>query len=202
MPKNACGCTVEEMRRACREGIQGRSIGKVCGLVHGRLEGPMVDPQYRQSKLICAQSSLQRAFSQDDRTPVPPKGGIHMSNVCLRNEQGEFDPSLQAAFVYAAAAKKSEAPEADQQYFQDMEEKVRNVLRIMDGHFHEELFLGAWGCGEYLKAPPQRMAEIFGKVLKEQGDGGFFGRFKRVTFAIKGAPEALAAFQAEFQHSA
>merc|ERR1712113_779553 len=96
----------------------------------------------------------------------------------------------------------SEELEAEQEYFQDMEVKVRNVLRIMDGHFHEEIFLGAWGCGEYLQAPPQRMAKIFGKVLKEQEDVGFFGRFKRVTFAIKGAPEALAAFQAEFLDSA
>merc|ERR1712137_585692 len=108
------GCIVEEMRRACREGIQGKSIGQVCGLVHGRLEGPMVDPQYRQSKVVCEQSSLRLAFPPDDCTPVPPKGGIHARNVCLRNEQGEFDPSLRAAFVYAAAAKKSDAPEAEQ----------------------------------------------------------------------------------------
>jgi len=182
-------------RRACRAGTS-RSV---CLLVNGRERGPTIEQKYRQSKDVCAMSSLQQAMGQDKR-PVPPKGGIYVRNVCLRDEEGNFDPALRVGMVYAAAAKRPDAEDVDseQRYFDEMKEKVRNVLHIMRAQFHEELILGAWGCGEFLKAPPRRMARIFREALLEEGDVA--GYFPNVTFAIK--PDTCVAFRdfvAEFQ---
>lgn len=187
-------CCVDAARRACRAGAN-RSI---CVLVHGRERGPTVEQEYRQSKDVCENSSLQQAFPQGEMRGVPPKGGIFVRNVCLRDEGGRFDPSLRVSMVYAAAAKRPDAKdgEAEQIYFEEMYVKVQNILRIMRMHSQEELILGAWGCGEFLKAPPLRMAKIFHEVIR---DSEFDGHFSKITFAILPATSTnFTDFESEF----
>lgn len=182
-------CSIEAARDACRANKKRR----ICLLVHGRERGPTVEQKYRQSKDVCDMSSLQQAFLEGESRPVPPKGGIFVRNVCLRDEEARFDPDLRVSMVYAAAAKRPSADdgEAEQMYFEQMKEKVRNVLRIMQMEFQQELILGAWGCGEFLQAPPRRMAQIFGEALRDNPE--FVGYFPKITFAVK--PEASAVFR-------
>lgn len=189
-------CCIEEARRACRAAAGANK--RIGVLVHGHPCGPTIEQKHRQSKDVCAASSLQQAFRKGDKRPVPPKGGIAVDDVCLRDEWGSFDPRLRVGMVYAAAAKspENESAEAQQRYLAEMREKVRNVLRIMRMRLYDELILGAWGCGEFLKAPPSSMARIFREVLEEEEMAGYFST---VTFAVGSQVCAASrAFEAEF----
>src|SRR5262249_44735801 len=58
--------------------------------------------------------------------------------------------------------------------------KISQTLRAMAVNHHEEIDLGALGCGA-VQTPPKVMAVLFQEVLSEDE---FKGRFKRVNFAI------------------
>lgn len=66
------------------------------------------------------------------------------------------------------------------EYMDKTRAKIRNLLRIMAAKGHEEVVLGAFGCGAF-KNPPELMASLFFDVLN---DPEFKGRFKKVDFAI------------------
>lgn len=57
--------------------------------------------------------------------------------------------------------------------------KIRLILSTALHYGHDAIVLSAFGCGAY-RNPPQKVAEIFNQVLKEE----FAGCFKIVVFAI------------------
>lgn len=74
-----------------------------------------------------------------------------------------------------------------------LEERIDRVLAIAHVHGHEDLVLGAWGCGVFGNDPAS-VAEIFDVALR----GKFRGVFERVVFAILGEGENLSAFKKRF----
>merc|ERR1719242_2270378 len=92
--------------------------------------------------------------------------------------------------LYAAASKYDDLNN-EEAYLNDMELKVRNVLRIMLLRQCSHIILGAWGCGPFLEGGTRQVASIFRRILQAE----MAGAFKHVTFAVQG-PE-YAEFKAE-----
>jgi hypothetical protein len=172
-------CCIEVARYAC---MTLPKKTRVCLLVHGRERGPAAEQKYRQSKAVSAASTLEAACSKDKR-PTPPKGGIYVEDVCLHNDRDEFDPALRLNMVYAAASK---CEHLNEEYLNEMELKVRNVLRIMVLNKCSHIILGAWGCGPFLVGSTRQVASIFRRLLQEE----MAGAFKHVTFAVQGPEHA------------
>jgi len=171
-------CCVEVARHACMD-LPRKT--RVCLLVHGR-ECPALEQKYRQSKAVSEASTLELACKNDGRPP-PPKGGIYVKDVCLKNDHDEFDPALRVDMLYAAASK---CEDFSEEYLNDMELKIRNVLRIMFLMKCSHVILGAWGCGPFLQGGARNVANIFRRLLQEE----MAGAFKYVTFAIQGPEHA------------
>ena len=77
-----------------------------------------------------------------------------------------------------------------------MQERVERVLGVAALHGHEELVLGAWGCGVF-RNDPEQIAELFQIALA----GRFRGAFARVVFAVldsSGEGHTLGAFEQVF----
>jgi uncharacterized protein (TIGR02452 family) len=142
-------------------------------------------------------------------------GGIYVPNVqVLSDSAGPVEEPFRVAMVYAAASRianlagaggsedeEGESPESmpisHARYRAEMREKVLNVLRICHAHDHQELILGAWGCGGN-EGPAEEVAEAFHRALL--GDSDVSHTFKRVTFAIYDQnPSVFDAFQAKFR---
>lgn len=78
-----------------------------------------------------------------------------------------------------------------------LKEKIRTILRIGALKKHDNLVLGALGCGAFC-TPPAQMARLFHQVLNEQE---FQDRFKKIVFAIIDSPSSnnFKPFRKEFQ---
>jgi uncharacterized protein (TIGR02452 family) len=68
--------------------------------------------------------------------------------------------------------------EADEPLIRD---KVKRILDIALDNDHDNIVLGAWGCGVFHN-DPKHIAELF----KEYLTGEYEGKFNRVVFAIPG----------------
>jgi uncharacterized protein (TIGR02452 family) len=66
-----------------------------------------------------------------------------------------------------------------------LEERIGRVLGIAAQHGHDELVLGAWGCGVFGN-DPEEVARYFDEALR----GPFEGAFETVVFAIVGRGRA------------
>lgn len=73
----------------------------------------------------------------------------------------------------------TEAPERLPEVATAMTERVRKVLCVAAGHGHDQLVLGAWGCGAF-GISSATVASIFSDALC----GPFEGVFRTVVFAI------------------
>jgi uncharacterized protein (TIGR02452 family) len=62
---------------------------------------------------------------------------------------------------------------------QVMDRRIRKILAIAAAHGHEELVLGAWGCGVFGN-DSQEVAELFRHAL----DYHFRGVFTKIIFAV------------------
>lgn len=61
-----------------------------------------------------------------------------------------------------------------------MENKIRQMLRVLATHGITHCVLGALGCGVFGN-PPRRVAQLFRKVIMEDE---FKGRFSGIMFAV------------------
>lgn len=215
-----CGATLPEVRvleQCCMEVARtsARSKASVCLLVMGNERGPLVlHDRKGQSDTVWKSSTLHQAarlalkyMPPDQRfQPVPRDGGIYLHDVSLLEEGVRCKPPCAVSMIYATSSrvltKQDEASErAEGQpsciaFREDMEAKVLSVLSICIKHEHDEVILGAWGCGSR-RAPPRIMAEVFHSVLF--GERGVGHAFKRVTFCIQKSKEALDAFAEVFK---
>lgn len=60
-----------------------------------------------------------------------------------------------------------------------LERRINSILAVAEMQGHEDLVLGAWGCGIFGN-DPEDVAVIF----KEHLDGPFYNVFRKVTFAV------------------
>ena len=102
----------------------------------------------------------------------------------FRKDKGELldEPWLLSILTSPAANQaklKTEDPERLPEIPAAMAERVRKVLGVAAAHGHDQLVLGAWGCGDF-GIPSATMAPIFRDALR----GPFAGVFRVVVFAI------------------
>jgi len=118
--------------------------------------------------------------------PISVYGGIYSQNVLVfrENEQKGYafkeDPFFMS-FIAQGAYNKPPTTEDHHlitEYAEGTEKKIRSILKIGLNHGHDTFVLGAFGCGAFAN-PPQHVAEIFKKVIKE-----FDGYFAEIVFAI------------------
>lgn len=89
-----------------------------------------------------------------------------------------------------------EHPERESELPGAFRSRIAKVLAVAIHHGHEELVLGAWGCGAF-RNDPKVVAPLFGEAIR----GPFRGVFSKVVFAIRDwSPERrfLSPFAAEF----
>ena len=86
-------------------------------------------------------------------------------------------------------------------YCGNMHEAISNVLRIFRKQGHDELVLGAWGCG-HPGDVAHRLAAIFRQTLLENAKIKW--KFRRVVFAIPrtGQDHNYADFKGAFEAAA
>ncbi|MAX71917.1 MAG: TIGR02452 family protein [Flavobacteriaceae bacterium] len=102
----------------------------------------------------------------------------------FRNNNGELmDNYCNTTFITCAAVNagivKFEEPRKVSYIPSIMQQRIENVLSVAKDRNHEDLILGAWGCGVF-QNDPNTIANLFYKQL----NGKFKNQFKRVVFAI------------------
>jgi hypothetical protein len=141
---------------------------------------------------------------------IPEHGGIYSPSVCVfrHNEDSGFDlmdQPILLSFVAVSAynrktshksklvfGNKDYGPLDQKLYEEGTKRKIRAALRIAAKHGHEDLVLGAFGCGPFQNSP-QVIARLYGDVLNEEE---FKNRFRTIIFAIleKGTSKNLPSF--------
>lgn len=132
---------------------------------------------------------------------TPPWGGIYVPDVLVfADSEGEVVEPWRLSMIYArmvsdlAPEEQSGLTPNAKKFLLELREKILNVMRISLRHGHDELILGAWGCGRPGVASSQ-VAEVFRDVFREVNDVS--SALRRVTFAILPG-EDLMAFQSVF----
>lgn len=117
--------------------------------------------------------------------PMYTSYAIHSPDVpVIRSDDGTLlaRPYLCSFITCAAVNAKvvlERSPSRRPEIRQAMQDRVRRVLAIAAAHQHEDLVLGAWGCGVFGN-DCQEIAEAFQRALADD----FRGVFAQVTFAI------------------
>merc|ERR1711884_427327 len=102
----------------------------------------------------------------------------------MYDSEGHAIGPFRISMVYAAPAwcppvdSPDEGRDVLNEYYEEMHNKVLNVLRICHAQDHDDLILGAWGCCDYYGASARVMAGIFRKALLDTGSeaSGVFRR--------------------------
>lgn len=102
----------------------------------------------------------------------------------VKDDAGKYLPTLQkAGFITAPAVNtgvvKKQETERLPEVPQAMKTRLAKVLAIAKEQGHQQLVLGAWGCGVF-QNDPKEVAQYFQEVL----EGDFKGVFELVVFAI------------------
>jgi len=192
----------------CCLSVARRLGGRACLLVNGReigewIAGSQISARAGQLGLLCNTTTLQPAMAAGghEGLPIPRWGGIYVPNVLVfRDSEGTTIPHFRMPMLYACASwfpRGAIGGPKFEQFRDEMQEKVRNVLRICHLHGHSDLILGAWGCGQR-EAPANLVANVFRNALLESGDTARL--FQRVVFAVPSySPgDAFDAFSREF----
>lgn len=164
-----------------------------------------VDPSFRVSRRL-ESYPLDRNF-----------GGVYSPSVTVfRGPEKEGYPKLDQPFnVSCIAVAAINAPNLmrdqsdhywlEESFIEPTKRKIRTMFNIALLHNHQNLVLGAFGCGAF-ENPPNHIALLFDEVLKEQA---YHNRFSHIIFAILDNhnsykwfnPEGnLRPFQAVFEH--
>lgn len=102
----------------------------------------------------------------------------------LKDDAGNYLPTLQkAGFITAPAVNTGVVKRQESERVGDipkaMKTRLAKVLAIAKENGHQQLVLGAWGCGVF-QNDPKEVAQYFQEVL----EGDFKGVFELVVFAI------------------
>lgn len=102
----------------------------------------------------------------------------------LKDDAGNYLPTLQkAGFITAPAVNTGVVKRQESERVGDipkaMKMRLAKVLAIAKENGHQQLVLGAWGCGVF-QNDPKEVAQYFQEVL----EGDFKGVFELVVFAI------------------
>jgi len=200
-PPHRMKMTIKVEDKCCLQLAQ--ELGKhACLLVHGRQQGPLAEHIAKgQATTVLQSSALRKAVlltpCTEEGTPraVPRYGGILVPDVPVTQDSSgqKFETPFSLSMVYAASLRPGEE---DVALYDEMETKVKTVLRIMLKQGKDQAILGAWGCGNR-GLDPKRMAHIFRSALCEDTSTG--NRFRRVVFAIQHKPEHFTVFREVFE---
>ena len=166
-----------------------------------------------QEEQLCYRTSLSATLHRQ-LYPIPPRGGIYSPNVLVIRESSKNglafldcrEPkSLQLLSAVSVAAVNTPQVSQDARgrpaaYLDPAErdlmmEKIRVILRIASKNGHQQIVLGAFGCGAF-RNPPKVVARIFKIILTEPEFSG--GWWLDVVFAVlDGGTGNVAVFQKE-----
>jgi uncharacterized protein (TIGR02452 family) len=130
---------------------------------------------------------------------VPEFGGIYSPNVCVFRESSAhhfafMNEPVCLSFIAAAAYNRKTnhlppspshgnsdyGPVSKASYVSNTKEKIRCILRIAAIHGHQDLVLGAFGCGAF-QNDPNLIASLYAQIFNEPE---FKNRFRHIVFAI------------------
>ena len=127
---------------------------------------------------------------------------IYSPNVpVFRNNNGDLIESYsKTTFITCAAVNagivRFEEPRKVSYIPAIMQQRIHNVLALAKHQKHENLILGAWGCGVF-QNDPHMIAELFFEALNES----FKDQFRKVIFAIYSRNEKfIRAFKTVFEN--
>ncbi len=103
-----------------------------------------------------------------------------------------YSVSILTAPAVNAGAVRANEPEAAGEIAPTMHRRIRNVLAVARAHRHEQLVLGAWGCGVVANDPAE-VSELFRAALEEPRFGA---AFRTVVFAVLDHSTSLDTFDA------
>ncbi|KAL1966823.1 hypothetical protein VTN77DRAFT_3788 [Rasamsonia byssochlamydoides] len=144
-----------------------------------------------QEEALCLRSTLAVTL-KPSYYPLPPLGAIWSPGVVVFrdevvNDCRVFEPveRFVVSVVSVAGLRRPRLSEDEQDYrlLQDvetMENKIRQMLRIMATNQITHCVLGALGCGVFGN-PPKRVAGLFRQVILEEE---FAGYFDEIVFAV------------------
>lgn len=118
--------------------------------------------------------------------PIPKYGGIYTPGVTVFRADtgyGYLKDPYKCSVVSVSAIKRPRLTDSGDLTEEDkivMKGKIRSIFRIAILHNHQNLVLGAFGCGAYGN-PPKTVALLFKEVMRESE---FRGAFKRIIFAV------------------
>lgn len=103
----------------------------------------------------------------------------------IRNDEGRFlEEPYPASFLTAPAVNRTalerNEPEKVDRITEVMRGRIEKVLSVAVLEGHENLVLGAWGCGVFGNSPKE-IAELFAEHLR---GGVFDGAFREVRFSV------------------
>ncbi|KAI9339440.1 hypothetical protein DFJ73DRAFT_846619 [Zopfochytrium polystomum] len=149
--------------------------------------------QGTQEESLCGRSTLglalEHAAAAAGSYPIPAFGAVYVPDVAVVQLQPSAGTTATTAttggvFWCSAVAAALRANGADAAY---VAAKVDGVLRVARARGHDEVVLGAWGCGAF-GGDAEAVARAFRAVLVGGGGGGrgCRGWLRRAVFAVKG----------------
>jgi uncharacterized protein (TIGR02452 family) len=150
----------------------------------------------------CIEGSPMYAYHQRSGDPMYSHYALYSPDVpVFRDDDGQLlERPWLCSFITCPAVNAKVTlgrdPHAGPAIREAMRERVHRVLAIAAAHGHENLVLGAWGCGVFGNDP----AEI-ATLFREAFDDNFRGVFDRVVFAVldsSGDGRVLAPFRDAF----
>lgn len=122
---------------------------------------------------------------RNNRTPLYSNHMIYSPGVpVFRDDKDQLTGEwFKAAVITSAAVNKGHllrsCPELEPAVEPTMRARIEGVLAVCADRGHDDIVLGAWGCGVF-RNDPADMAEWFGDAI----DGQFAGVFRKVVFAV------------------
>lgn len=176
--------TLEAAFRRLREGGNPVALNFANGIEPG---GGFLVGARAQEEVLCRSSALYRTLVGDPmyeahrERPLPDSTdwAIYSPDVpVFRSDDGTAlaSPRL-LSFITCAAPYAPRVGQAESAAL--LEKRIHRVLAIAQAFGHEEMVLGAWGCGAFGN-DPGRMARDFRAALENR----FEGAFSHVVFAI------------------
>ncbi|MGH1335931.1 MAG: TIGR02452 family protein [Aureispira sp.] len=117
----------------------------------------------------------------------------------LKDDEGVYLPSLQqASFITSPAVNTGVVKRQEKERLAEvpaaMKKRLAKVLAIAHAQGHQQLVLGAWGCGVF-QNDPKEIAQYYQEVLEDD----FKGVFEKIVFAIYAKDERfIRPFQERF----
>jgi uncharacterized protein (TIGR02452 family) len=121
-----------------------------------------------------------------------PQCPVFRSDDGVLLEQAYFVDFITAPAPNAGAVMKNQ-PSLVAQIEGVLKERASKLLSLAAHHGCEVLVLGAWGCGVF-RNDPVMLAGVFRELLEP--DGPYWGRFRKVVFAVLDTSRSQRTYQA------